>query len=310
LLVGVVHAGGPVDLVRRSYDAFVAPATDNEASNLNKRLFSFSGNGRADLWRYAGHTYADRPLLGTGAGTFERFWQQNPHATFKVRDTHGLYLETLTELGPVGLVLLLVALATPLVTGLAVRRHPVVPAALGAYAAFLVHAGVDWDWELSAVTLTALMIGSLILTSARKGRPRRIRAPIRLAGVVAIIAAAGLAVVGLLGNGALARARDDTAAGRFDPALTQAARARRLMPWSPQPWIAQGEAQLDLGERVAARASFLKAISIDEHEWTAWLDLAVATKGRERTRALARARRLYPRSLEIEDVAASLAKKP
>ena len=47
----------------------------------------------------------DRRL--TGAGTFERSWQRNPDAVLKARDAHSLYLETLSELGPVGLGLLI-----------------------------------------------------------------------------------------------------------------------------------------------------------------------------------------------------------
>jgi hypothetical protein len=201
---------------------------------------------------------------------------------------------------------LLVTLLTPLVVGFTVRRHSIVPAALGAYSAFLVHAGVDWDWELSGVTLTALLIGLLCLVAARQGRLRLIGAPVRGAGVTVALAASALAIVGLLGNSALARAHDDTDGGRLGAALTQAARARRWMPWSPQPWIAQAETQIAQGDRAAARRSLHKAISIDDREWTAWLELAVASDGKDRARALAHARRLYPRSTEIADFAARL----
>ena len=44
------------------------------------------------------------------------------------------------------------------------RRHPLVPGAAGAYAAYLVHTGVDWDWELPAVTLAGLLCGAAILS--------------------------------------------------------------------------------------------------------------------------------------------------
>ncbi len=307
LAVGVVvHAGGPVRLAQRTHDAFVAAPTEGRTTNLNERLRSFSGNGRADLWRYTDHVYAAHPVLGTGAGTFERSWQANTRATFKVRDAHSLYLETLTELGPIGLTLLVVVLTTPLVAGVRARRHAVVAPAMGGYAAFLLHAGVDWDWELSGVTLTALLVGSLALVAARTARPRPPAVPARAAGVAAVAAASGLAVVGLLGNSALAHTRNDTEHGQVDAALTQAARARRWMPWSPQPWIAQAEAQITAGDRAAARRSLRKAISIDAREWTAWLELAVASDGRARAQALAHARRLYPRSAEIADAAARL----
>ena len=63
-------------------------------------------------------------------------------------DAHSLYLETLAELGLVGLALLVLALAPPLVAGF----RGVEAAATGGYVAFLIHAGLDWDWELPAVT--------------------------------------------------------------------------------------------------------------------------------------------------------------
>jgi hypothetical protein len=52
-LAGVfVRYGGPTTLAHKGYRAFKAPPPQVQ-SNLNKRLLSFSGNGRADLWRLA-----------------------------------------------------------------------------------------------------------------------------------------------------------------------------------------------------------------------------------------------------------------
>jgi len=55
----------------------------------------------------------------------------------------------------------------PVYAAFKARRHPLVPAAFGAYVAYLVHAGVDWDWEMTAVTLTALFIGASIVAAER-----------------------------------------------------------------------------------------------------------------------------------------------
>src|SRR5436305_1855043 len=67
-----------------------------------------------------------------------------------------------------GLVLLLIALLTPLVAAVRARHRPTTAIAAGAYVAFLVHAGVDWDWELTAVTLTGLLCGVALLIAARR----------------------------------------------------------------------------------------------------------------------------------------------
>jgi hypothetical protein len=59
----------------------------------------------------------------------------------------------------------LAMLLAPLRHAIADRRLPYVPAALGAYAAFLVHAGLDWDWEMPAVVVAALCLGGALATA-------------------------------------------------------------------------------------------------------------------------------------------------
>lgn len=293
----------PQAIVSRAYHSFEVPRPTIRG-RLDQRLFSFSGNGRIDLWRVAWRDYRAHPWLGSGAGTYERAWLADPQAGFKVIDAHGLYIETLAELGPVGLALLLGALLTPLAVALRHGMPPALAGATGAYAAYLVHAGVDWDWELAGVTAAALALGTLLLVHARGGEERRLPGAVRAA---AIAAAAGLSVVaglGYLGNAAAAAAENDLQAGRFDAAALQADRARRLMPWSAEPSILLGEADLGLGDLGAARARLERALAQDRGDWETWLDLALASRGRSRELALDRASRLYPRSLEVASVRA------
>ena len=54
------------------------------------------------------------PVAGRGAGTFELAWLEQQPIPVSVVDAHSLYLETLAELGLVGLGLLVLALAPPL----------------------------------------------------------------------------------------------------------------------------------------------------------------------------------------------------
>jgi hypothetical protein len=296
LLLTFVEYGGPQTLVRKGYAAFKAPPP--HAANLNRRLLSFSGNGRYELWRLAWNDARHHPWLGSGAGTYERYFlRHQPADVGRVRDAHGLYLETLAELGPFGLALLLVGLGTPLVVAVRARAHPLVPAALGAYAAFLVHAMVDWDWELPAVTLAALMCGAAVLLAERhRADVQRVptRARVLAAGVVIVVSA--IATVGLIGNTALKASDSALRAGDWDRAAASARRARTLMPWSPQPWSALGEAQLAAGLVQQARASFRKAASMDTGDWHLWYDLARASSGRTRLEALRHAVALFPRS--------------
>jgi hypothetical protein len=296
----LVTAGGPVGIAEHGYDSFVRAAPADDPTDLNNRLLTINGNGRAQLWRVALNADDGHWLGGTGAGSFERNWDQSKTAGFQVRDAHNLYIETLSELGIVGLVLLAVLLGTPLVAGLRSRAAPLVPAVMGAYAAFLLHNTVDWDWELSGIALTGLLTGSLLLVASRRGPERRIAGSARSAGLVGVLAGASFALIAAIGNGALGQARTATLQHRYTAAQSQARLAHRWMPWSPDPLLVLGEAQLEGGDGAGATTSFRNAVSIDPRSWQAWFDLAASTQGATRKRAIAKARSLYPKSPEID----------
>ena len=130
---------------------------------------------RALYYHVAWHDeFLAHPALGTGAATFGRYWLRfgKPLDFGGALDAHSLYLETLAELGPLGLLLLLAMLLAPLRGALARRRAPYVPAAVAAYTAFLVHAGLDWDWEVPAVVVAALCCaGAVQAAELEPGRP-------------------------------------------------------------------------------------------------------------------------------------------
>jgi hypothetical protein len=294
----------PAAVVRDLYHRFEVP-TPTMRGSVDQRLFSFSSNGRVELWRTAWRDYRAHPWLGSGAGTYERAWLANPKSHFSVKDAHGLYIETLAELGPIGLLLLLGALLLPLV--LTVRRGatPAVAGAAGASGAYLVHAGVDWDWELAGVTAVALALGALLLVERRRTESRsRVPNSVRVATIASAVVLSLFAAFAYVGNAAAGSADDDLQANQFQSAASQAQRAERLMPWSTEPPVLLAEAYLGLGDVAAARAELRKALAKDRGDWKTWLDLALASKGRARRNALAEASRLYPRSPEIASVRA------
>ena len=298
--------GDPITLSKRAYTSFKAlpPPRQND---LNQRLLSFSGNGRAQLWSVAWHDAQRHAVVGAGAGTYERYFlAHQPRNVSRVRDAHGLFIEALAELGPFGLALLVLTLATPFVALPRARHHPLVPAAAGAYAAYLAHTGVDWDWELPAVTLAGLLCGvSIMLFGRRWTRPHALSAPTRYIAASAAVVAAVFATVTLLGSSTLSRSETAREQGRPARAADEARRARTLLPWSPRPWEALGRAQVSAGLPAEARHSFLKAIAKDSGDWRLWYELAGASDGRERMRSLRRAVALYPASGLLDDTAAA-----
>jgi O-Antigen ligase len=303
-----VRFGGPVAIAHRAYDGFTAPPAAT-GENLNKRLFSFSGNGRADLWHAAWRDYVHHPWLGSGAGTYERWWLQHRPVALKVRDAHSLYLETLAELGPLGLLLIFVVIGVPLVAAVRARAHPLVPAAAGAFAAWAIHAAVDWDWELAAVTSAGLLCGIACVIAARREdeEARSLSGRTRLVALTAAVALAGVAFVGLVGNLAASESANAARDGNWHAAATQARQAIDWTPWSAQPWRLLGEARLGAGNVSAAERSFRKAIAKDPGDWNLYFDLARATTGRVQLAALAAAARLNPRSPEIAQLRRELA---
>ena len=132
------------------------------AGSLAEGLAARGAGHRPWYWHVAWQEASDFPVTGRGAGTFELAWLEEQPIEESVLDAHSLYLETLAELGLVGLGLLALALVPPLVPAF---RGTSAAAAAG-YVAFLFHAGVDWDWEMPAVTVAGLLCGAAILCQA------------------------------------------------------------------------------------------------------------------------------------------------
>ena len=127
------------------------------------RLVSLQSN-RYDYWSVAIRAFASSPLHGVGAGGWSVDWLRWRHVNEAAQDAHSLPLQTLAELGLVG-----IALLAAFVTGVAVaaaqavRRHRLAVGPAAAVVAYFAHAPLDWDWQMPAVTLVAmLLIGGLL----------------------------------------------------------------------------------------------------------------------------------------------------
>jgi O-antigen ligase/polysaccharide polymerase Wzy-like membrane protein len=122
---------------------------------------------RGHYWRVALAAFGRHPLDGLGSGSFAADWRRKRGHDQPALDVHSLYLETLAELGLVG-GLLLLGFAGTVAAGVvrAVRAaagDPVVAAAAAVVGAFAVHVALDWDWEMPAVSLIALILAAAVL---------------------------------------------------------------------------------------------------------------------------------------------------
>jgi hypothetical protein len=291
-----LQEGSPPALFHRAWSQVRASPTAIENTD---RIFDLSSNGRLNLWQVAWDTFEEHPLHGVGGGTYWQVWVENPLGWFASLEAHNVYAETLSELGIVGLALLMVLLVPPFVGAARARRSPLVPFALAAYAAWVVHTGVDWDWELVGVSGAALLCG-VALVAAGRG-PRRALSVVMRGGVLAV--AASLMLVALASVAATARLDSASSAlrdGDLDTAVAEARRAGRYAPWSIESLELIASIRLDQDRRAEARAVYREIVERNPRSWVAWVHLADVSSGAERRRAVAVVQALNPRFRGLE----------
>ena len=149
------------------------PAAGSPETGATSRRLGSADSNRYAYWRVAAGAFADAPLRSGGAGSFEVAWYRERPIDEPARDAHSLPLETAAELGLVGLALLGILAAA--VAMAAVRARRLRPGRAAAPAAIVltwaVHAAIDWDWEMPAVTLPALTAAAALVAW---GGPRRV----------------------------------------------------------------------------------------------------------------------------------------
>jgi O-antigen ligase len=190
-VAGIVAAFVALILVAAAVEKGVGtPETGATAS----RLASAQSN-RYAYWRVAVDTFTEHPLRGIGSGGFRQVWLEKRDIRETVSDAHSLYLETAAELGLVGLLLLGVVIGGLVACGRRVVRadRDAAVGPVAALATFGLHAGLDWDWEMPAVTLIAVLLAAVLVTGAdppappRPGRAWAQRAAIALCAVAVAV---------------------------------------------------------------------------------------------------------------------------
>ncbi|HWX87077.1 MAG TPA: O-antigen ligase family protein [Solirubrobacteraceae bacterium] len=162
--------------VRTQWDSFThlaAPAGSATSSATQSRLLSGAGN-RYDYWRVAWRVWKDHPLLGVGAGNYPRGYYQLRATTEDIEQPHSVELQSLAELGFLGL-----SLFACFILGAAwgaariakrARRNALsrglMVGALGALVAWLAQTSVDWMHLLPGLTAIAIA-GAAVLVSPR-----------------------------------------------------------------------------------------------------------------------------------------------
>ena len=114
----------PVD----KFETFKKPSGPDvglvEGDFTRSHLISSTGSGRWQLWTSAVDEWETKPVFGRGAGSYQSWWMEHASLPLFVRDAHSLWLETLAELGLVGLLLLVIAFGTGFVAAIAPHGPP------------------------------------------------------------------------------------------------------------------------------------------------------------------------------------------
>jgi hypothetical protein len=238
--------------------------------------FALRGHERTAYWRVAVSEAEANPVAGSGAGTFTDWWLRERSDRSATKEAHALYLETLAELGPIGLVLVLCVLAVPIAAGLR-GPHPLLGTAVATYA---VGAAADFHWELAGVTVPAVVLAAVLVSEPSL---RRTRSSVPL---LVLLAAAG--ILAYAGSARLASAR--SALQQRDPvrAAADARSALRFAPYSADAWEVIGDAG-------GGTAAYRRGLALDPNDWVLWSKLAAASTGESRRLALREAARLNPR---------------
>jgi O-antigen ligase len=314
VVVAVALAAGGASWISDQYHGFIKGADLSTNTDLRTRLTDPSSNGRTDHWRAAFDGFDEQPLRGTGAGTYQFTWEQHRRVPITVVDAHGLYFETLSELGIVGLVLLLLVVVAVLVTF--ARRasglnRGYYAALFGAGIAWALHAGVDWDWEMPAVTLWFFACGGAALAS--RGKKNAAVAPTTLTNGSRIsIAAAFLILAATPALLMLSQAKVSDAATSFNHGDCRGATASALksldyMAIRPEPYEMLGYCDLDQGRLTQGVAAMRKVVQYAPRSWEAHYSLAIAQAeaGSDPRPEFADARRLNPREQLLSQAAPS-----
>ena len=291
--------------------AFVEGNAPPGGADLRSRLTKVGNNGRLAIWDVALAEAADHPWRGTGAGTFELAWDRDrPAPPAHVIDAHSIFYEVRAELGWIGVGLLFVVFAVPL--GVAVTRlwgpgRHTHAAFLAASAALLIHAAVDWDWEMPAVFIWFFGAAGAVIAApalATEGTPPPRRLTRILAGLaILLVAVTPLSVT--LSEARINRATKALRASDCATATNAALDSLDVLGSQAEAFEVLGYCDMRAGENKLAIAAMRNALRRDPENWHYAYGLAVAQAlaGEDPRAAVALTKRLNPLdpfTLELE----------
>jgi O-antigen ligase len=304
LAIAAIAASHPV----AKFQAFksTTPVSATHSTETTNHLLTTSGSGRWQFWGAAMSEFRAHPLNGGGAGSWQAWWLQHGSLPGVFSEyAHSLYLESLAELGIIGLLLVagavLLAVVGAVRSALALASGEIA-AATACGIAFFVAAAYDWVWQLAGIAVVGVgMLGVALgaLPAQRAavwGRLQFLRPALALLAVAAIIPQ----YVVLAAGSHLRNSQDAFSAGDGAKARSEALAAKALEPWAASPYLELGLISEGENDLSTAAQWIDEAIRHSKRDYTLWATAARIEIKRGHIRAarrdLAEARRLNPGS--------------
>jgi hypothetical protein len=242
--------------------------------------FGSVGTGRYDLWRVSVRLFREHPVDGVGAGNFLYDYAKDGRSEDQPFHAHSQVLEDASTLGVLGLLALVVALGLPIAAAVRARFRGATTAErllaaglAGGLAEFVLHASVDWIWQLAACVMPALILAAAALASLPRPPGEPAPPPEGARRLAMVGAAAGLLlVVGVAVLPAtLAQAYLLRSYGQPEQQAIESAQSADTLDWlSSRPQVAIARATLRNGDARAALDASRLAVDREPGFWVAW----------------------------------------
>lgn len=262
----------------------VGDPSSGESAQSPVRLGDASLNNRVDWWGEALELFADHPLLGTGAGSFEVAHRRVQEAYVPAVQPHDVPLQFLAGTGILGLLLFAAAVAAAALAARSALRRLSGPerAAAAALTTLLavygVHALVDYSWDFLAVTAPTLVAAGALAAAGQRNLVFQEHKVSPFAAVA--VAAVGLACLASLATPWLAErsvreVNRRLDAGDAEGAAAAARRAHSLDPLSIEPALKLAGVEERRGRARAARAAYAQAVRTQPKNPETWYALGL-----------------------------------